>query len=226
MKAHLRWIAVCTMVALGGLAASAPTPTTPSPAQKDLGQVEEMTARLLARLQEETIWKEESRKTELLESLALARTLRAEALVPPLLEHITYMPVYKPLDIAELTQHMPKSGDLYPAWASLIAIGPPAVQPILEEMKRTDPSAPVDLRHPTMRGQEMLEHKRRPGFLARCLRDVYYTGGHGAELAKLRLQLEIEKSSGQAKVFLTKYLDHQAFRSPGELLKENQEKNE
>jgi hypothetical protein len=169
---------------------------------------------LVERLSEEGIWTDPARKSEILDALAAVRTLRTKAAVPFLLTHIDYRPAYSLKELAGLETSMKPLEARYPAFAALQDVGLPAVQGLLDEMKRIDPSPPVPTDPRELAIQKVLseEKKQRFRLLAFCLIGIYGEKNEGRELARVRIKLEAEKSSGQAREFLMKALDHPVLK--------------
>jgi len=77
---------------------------------------------LLRALSDEVLWTEEAHKDKLRAHLQATRVLRPAALVPVLIAHIDYTPVYKPSDAGN-PPHRPSPEKRFPAAAALVAIG-------------------------------------------------------------------------------------------------------
>jgi hypothetical protein len=170
---------------------------------------------LLQALSDDAMWTEEAHKDELRAHLQAVRVLRPEGLVPALVAHIDYQPVYKAID-AFNPPYRPSPKEQFPAATALAAIGLPAVAAILHEMRGLDGDPPVPPMSPMYmdamrrRGRAI----RRANRLAFCLRDIYDVGGNGAQVAYLRIQLEAEKTAGKERENLLKFLEHPAFLAP------------
>lgn len=172
---------------------------------------------LLQALSDDALWTERARKDELRAHLQAVRVWRPEALVPVLVAHVDYQPVYKAID-AFNPPYNPSPKEMFPAATALAAIGLPAVPVILHEMRGLDRDPPVPPMSPMYMDamRRRIRAIRRADCLARCLVNIYDVGGNGAEMACLRVQLGAQKATVaiKEKANLLKFLDHPAFRRP------------
>jgi len=152
--------------------------------------------RLVAALEDKSLWKEagprfalgkpKPREAELLGYLTAARRMRSKAVIPVLLDKIAFN-LYEgiagkkkiPTDIK------------YPAYATLKAIGLPAIPALLEYLKLNDPLDEKERRDPKTPEAK----KRQYGMAWMCIADIYAEKKFfrwGIPLAQLRIRAEIE----------------------------------
>jgi hypothetical protein len=194
-------LGMCFLANLGAVS----TAPGQSVAEKYVG---EAAARLKARLDDEGLWADETRKEELAQCLEEAIAVKSKTLVPVLVKHVGYLPFYKPSDAEDLQM---KPDSVYPVARVLSSIGLSSVQAILENMKAVDltPKAkPVDPGQLRQYLASTQEQQRRSVGLILALKRIYDVGGHGAEMARQRLQLEIGGATGQAKENLSRFKEH------------------
>lgn len=145
---------------------------------------------LLVTLQDEAIWNDKSRKKELLGCLEKVRSLRAYSCIPALIKHLKYSPIPREESFRLMTAEM-----AFPVYDVLPALGLPAVQPILDHLRLTDPRAAGEDGHRIL-------------LLTCCLLKIYDQAGCGKELAKERIRLEIQKVGDKQAGFLTQALEN------------------
>ena len=152
--------------------------------------------RLLELLQEARNWNDPSKQKGLLLVLEGAKLLQAKSCIPVLLDHIDYSPGYISLVTSEMR---------WPVCYTLSAIGLPAVQPLLDELRIEKPGDRVA-------GQELLGSVIRRTLTVSSLIALYDAGGHGRELAKARIELEAAKYPGEEGHFLRQALEDRWLR--------------
>jgi hypothetical protein len=151
----------------------------------DFDKETELEKQLLARLDNDTIWKDAGQAKALGQDLEAARSLRSSRLAPVLAKHIGYSP-YKLVD-----QPLPKSTE-YPCFDILKRTGTPAVGAILNELKTLKLDDKAD--------------KFRQKLLVSCLLEIYSEGGFGPELTRQRIELEASKSTEKERKLLQEAL--------------------
>ncbi|MBY0526605.1 MAG: hypothetical protein K2R98_24630 [Gemmataceae bacterium] len=143
---------------------------------------------VLTRLKEDATWND-ANKVELVRMLQFVKDSRSGSFAPVLVKHLDYSP-YTSLD-----RTMP-ARIRYPAYGALEAIGLPAVQVLLDELKTVDPEEPKG------RG------RRLHNLIVYCLADIYNAGGYGRILAKQRIDLEIENTPEKDRALLKEAAKH------------------
>lgn len=147
---------------------------------------------LFLALQGEGIWKDHSRTEELERRLQEAKAMRAASCIPVLIKHLTVCPSFRKYPFMRLMT----SAQAFPAYDALREMGLPAVQPVLDQLKMTDPNDSKD------------NQGQRHQILIGCLIYVYGQAGCGKELAKERIRLEIRKVGEKQAGFLVQALDY------------------
>ncbi|MBX9788857.1 MAG: hypothetical protein K2Y37_08060 [Pirellulales bacterium] len=130
------------------------------------------------KLEEQLIWSDLTRRDELVECVQVAGQLRAPELIPALSEHLAYTPI-EGNKREELALE-----ERYPVFVALAAIGVPAVPALLQRLSVVDPD------------DQLGTGARQHDLAVRCLVEIYSPGGHGRELAHLRIKLAAEEATG------------------------------
>ncbi len=190
-------LVVTTMIALAGTACftaiappSAGEDEKAKPSSKVVEDYEKQVKAFLAVFQDDAIWKDPKRVPELFKALRIAETLRAPSLAPVLAGHIAF-------DGGKEGGYR-TAEETFPVYAVLKHIGLPSVQPLLKELKSSDPR--VD------------DWKVKYSLILFCLANIYEQGGHGKALAEQRIRLEIKTARGKVKRLLERALKHPALR--------------
>lgn len=187
------WIPLAIFVTLLAFAWAKP------PEKGDMKQfiknLENIETELLSTLREDAIWQDPDKKEHLIELLELAKALRSPKLASLLVKHIAYSPVDErekgELDVRQR----------YPVFSVLEAVGVPSVSLVVEQLKKIDPD---DL----IRGGQ-----RDNNLLLRLLVSVYDQGGHGKEIAKRRIELEMMTATDKEKGLLNRAVQHPALKN-------------
>jgi len=150
---------------------------------------------VLVKLQDEKLWTEGARTKELLQNLSAAKSMRTSLLAPVLARHIAYTP-FDPPPISLTTTEI-----LHPAYGILVTTGLPAVQAILDQLKVTD-----------YKEQIKEDGPRKHCLLVFSLIDIYNQGGRGSEMARRRIQLELDVTPEKGRDSLLEALKHSQLK--------------
>jgi len=157
--------------------------------------------KLLEILHDERNWVDPSKEKGLLLVLEGAKLLRAKSCISVLLKHLTYSPPSLAGSISLVPVNM-----WYPVYDTLPAIGLPAVQPLLDELRITDPVVRFG-------DKNLGENERKHTLIISCLIKIYDQGGHGRELTRARIELEIKKYPAKEVEFLESALETKWLRN-------------
>ena len=153
------------------------------------------------KLVEQIIWSDLTRRDELVECLQVAAQLRAPELIPALAEHLAYTPIEGSKPEERALQ------ERYPVYVALAAIGVPAAPALVERLSVVDPD------------DQLGTGARQHDLAVRCLIQIYSPGGHGPQLAKLRIKLEADEATGPFQERLLRAAKHRYFEPNSELPK-------
>ena len=175
---------------------------------------EKQVKKLVSELQDGAIWTDPRNYKKVHRLLETAKVLRAKELATVLSKHITYNDGKhdmrdRPMEVR------------FPVYAVLKSIGIPSVQPLLRELKKTDPDVtwldklrkfgPGEL-DKQQKYELSIHNQQKYNLILYCLADIYDQGGHGQALAKQRIRLEIKTAKGKARRLLERALKHPALR--------------
>ena len=168
---------------------------------RDLRQAE---TDLLTALKARSLWEDPAQETNMLQQLQLARVVKAESLIPILVEHINYIP--------PSFRHGISTKGMFPSLEVLDEIGLPVVPHLLELLKKTDPAEfdTADFRDrkaflASIKGKGLTSRSR---LAILCLIGIYDKAEFGPSLAKRRIELELPAARGTEKLALEKLLLH------------------
>jgi len=157
---------------------------------------------LIQELGKAELWADRAQNGVLTKHLVVAEWLRTDSLAPVLAKNIAYraeLPLIGPIR---------RRDQAFPAYAALRNIGLLAVKSIIVELKALDPNR--------KRSDKKAEHFSDPllirNLLVYCLVEIYDQGGHGRDLARQRIDLEIRNSIGTDKQRLINILDHPSLK--------------
>ena len=145
---------------------------------------------ILSRLQAKSLWVDSSKAEGLRSLLQEVRVLRDESFAPVLAGHIAYSPW------AGKEHGAVPLAEMFPVVEALKSVGIASVPPLLKQLVQTDPDD-------TLGGG-----RQAHSLIIRCLIDVYDRGGYGTHIARKRLELEMERSSGLGRARLERALQH------------------
>src|SRR5579859_6941494 len=141
---------------------------------------------LNSKLSSKALWTESAKKDLLLSYLSAAKSFRYPSLAPILVEHLDYDAVGPGNEKRKVSL-----GERFPAFDALSSYNVQVVPELLATIKRTDSSSAPDK-----------DLKIYLSIVA--MRKVYGGGKVGLELAKKRIELEIETAKGKEKELLEK----------------------
>jgi len=159
---------------------------------------------VMTRLQDPKLWNDPKQKDSLLEHIAAARAIRSRSFIPILVPHLTYSPFREGNAYMTIEER-------YPAMAVLLEVGTPSVPALIDVLKKADPDDdPIKniVLERKGNGTGALEH----GVALHCLVGIYSQGGAGKELAKLRIEIEINTAKDLDKMFLRRALGNGIFK--------------
>lgn len=157
--------------------------------------LEKQEKEVLEKLQTDTVWTDPAQKPGLISSLNLARELKMKSLVPVLMSHIAYQP------FKDDTKRIYPMEESHPAYAALREIGISTVPTLIERLKMADP------------GNEWGPGDEEHTLLSLCILDIYKQGGCGVEMARKRIELELNGASDKERRLLQKTLDYRKYKS-------------
>lgn len=146
---------------------------------------------VVSKLQAEEVWTNTRYEKTVLECLTFLKANPVPELAPILAKHIAYTTPQLAAGAASVATDV-----RYPVGPALKNIGIRAVPALIDRLKTVEPDS-----KPAGTTQEA-------ALLVGCLVEILGQGGHGVELARLRIQLELPKSQGKEKPLLEKALQH------------------
>lgn len=158
------------------------------------------------KISDDTYWKDDARKNELLICLEKVTVLRLSSVAIILTPHIAYNPNPQRNNRTRLLPFE----IMYPVYKALSSIGIPAVPSLIEEIKKNNQK----------NGTE--ESRQKHVLLVSCIRNIYKQGGFGVVLAQKRLQFELEECKNDIeKANLQFAIDLPIFKSEAATQKNN-----